>query len=281
MCIKDILHKIRIGFVRLSGNGVPYVDEKKRYGNSGEDRFISTLKSLLPDCEIKRNVMVSSPDGIAEIDCLLLYGNKLFVIEVKNWKGRLIETPNGFIKIKQDNWTDEEHLIPLSSPFRQVKREISILKKSTHCNAWINDVVFFSSNEFGGIRTTTNQVWFSKVGDLVDYIVHSKQPSESADARRLFSMCRSADYILSSFRSLRGIIDSSTFSFNTEHGIISKNMIETVSIKHRWSKDIVSLQLKTGQEYTIECENMKINVYSDGKYQTYSLSKINRIEIGH
>ncbi len=78
MGIRSFFHKIKMGFVRMGETSIPYVSSIKRYGNNGEEVFIEQLEKALPDCKIKRNVMINTNDGNAEIDSLVLYQNKLF-----------------------------------------------------------------------------------------------------------------------------------------------------------------------------------------------------------
>ena len=89
MGICSLIHRIRMGFIRARETPLPHVNEAKRYGNYGEDQFVCILRSSLPSCKIKRNVVIFTPDGNAEIDCLVLHNSKLFAIEVKRWMGRL------------------------------------------------------------------------------------------------------------------------------------------------------------------------------------------------
>ena len=109
MGIRDFFHKVKMGFVRVGETSIPHISSAKRYGNNGEEIFIEKLERFLPDCKIKRNIIINTNDGNAEIDSLVLYENKLFAIEVKRWKGRLTETEQGFIQEKTDRWTGEIH----------------------------------------------------------------------------------------------------------------------------------------------------------------------------
>ena len=70
MGIQSFFHKIKMGIVRAGASSIPRPSEAKRYGNCGEDVFVDMLRRELPDCELKRNVVISTPDGNAEIDCL-------------------------------------------------------------------------------------------------------------------------------------------------------------------------------------------------------------------
>ena len=121
MGIRAFFHKIKMGFVRAGESSIPYVNEAKRYGNYGEDEFTYMLRRELPSCKIKRNIVISTAEGNAEIDCLVLYENKLFAIEVKRWKGCLTEREDGFLQEKTDRWTGETHTKLLKSPFKQLE----------------------------------------------------------------------------------------------------------------------------------------------------------------
>ena len=76
MGIRKFFHKIKMFFVRAREYSLPDVDEAKCYGNDGEDAFTYMLRRELPSCRIKRNVIISTAEGNAEIDCLVCYENK-------------------------------------------------------------------------------------------------------------------------------------------------------------------------------------------------------------
>lgn len=151
MGIRAFFHKIKMGFVRAGESSIPYVNEVKRYGNSGEDEFTYRLCRELPSCKIKRNVAILTPDGNAEIDCLVLHHKKLFAIEVKRWKGYLTERDDGFLQEKTDRWTGETHTKLLKSPFKQLGRAIYLLRKQIPIKAWVNAVVFFEGDELESV----------------------------------------------------------------------------------------------------------------------------------
>lgn len=97
------------------------------------------------------------------------YRDKLFAIEVKRWKGRLTETDNSFIQEKTDRWTGEIHSKYQKSPFKQLNRAIYLLRKEITGNVWINSVIYFEDNEFEGISTAIENIWFNNINDLVRY----------------------------------------------------------------------------------------------------------------
>ena len=67
MGIGSFFHKIGIGFTRLGENSIPHTTQVKRYGNWGEDEFIYHIKNHLPNCQIKRNIVIHTLDGNAEM----------------------------------------------------------------------------------------------------------------------------------------------------------------------------------------------------------------------
>ena len=196
MGLKSFFHKIKTGFARLSGKSIPYISSTKRYGDSGEESFIGKLKTKLPFSRIKRNIIINTSYGNAEIDCLVLYRDKLFAIEVKRWKGHLTETDNGFIQEKTDWWTGEIHSKYQKSPFKQLNRAIYLLRKEISGNVWINSVVYFEDDEFERIFTDSDNAWFNNVNDLVDYIKNNGEITyENNEAKEFFDKCVSSDYL--------------------------------------------------------------------------------------
>lgn len=164
-----LFHKIGVGLKRVfSSSSMDTVSEEKMYGNEGEFEVEEELQRLIPDCIIKSNVMVYTSKGNYEIDLLVSYDNKLFVIEVKHWLGRLYEQDGYFIKEKDDRWTGEVHEKELKSPFGQVKRQVYLLKEQTKSNPWINTIVFFADAEY--VEANDYNAWFTDIDDLADYI---------------------------------------------------------------------------------------------------------------
>ncbi len=87
----------------------------------------------MPDCKIKNNVIIHNSYGNAEIDCLILYKNKIFAVEVKRWKGKIVEKNDCFVQKKIDKRTGEVHIEKRNFPFKQLKRAIYLLRKLRQC----------------------------------------------------------------------------------------------------------------------------------------------------
>ena len=283
MGLKSFFHKIKTGFARLSGKSIPYISLTKRYGDSGEESFIGKLKTKLPFSRIKRNIIINTSYGNAEIDCLVLYRDKLFAIEVKRWKGHLTETDNGFIQEKTDWWTGEIHSKYQKSPFKQLNRAIHLLRKEISGNVWINSVVYFEDDEFEGIFTDSDNTWFNNVNDLVDYIKNNGEITyENNEAKEFFDKCVSSDYLYarSGNNSLHCIITPESLNIQTEQGLVTRKNISQINIIHHFSYDELDITMNDGTHRCAVIENGKITVNDNEKVANYSLCKLDYIEIG-
>lgn len=275
--LHKLFHKLKIGFERLFENPVPFVDESKRYGEYGEDWFVSMLLYRLPCCKIKRNVIIATADGNAELDCLVLYRDKLFAVEVKRWKGRFTENGNIFVKAKDDRWTGETHIRCLKSPFQQLGRAVYLLKKQIPSKVWINTVVYFECEEPGAVTVYSDNIWFDKPDDLINYFENEGRASPCAVL--FFEKCVSAGclYSFSQGRRLRCIIDRESLAAQLG---LSRDDIVSIEINHHWAYDDMTVTFLDGSKQIIMSENDKVIVSNNGKKQSFALCKIDCIEVG-
>ena len=282
MSIKSFIHKIKMGFIRKRENSLPYVSPAKKYGNIGEFKFVNLLRHALPMCKIKQNVLIDTMDGNAEIDCLILYHNKIFAIEVKHWKGRLIEKDYGFIQEKTDRWTGEKHIKSQRSPFKQLNRAVYLLKNMIPSAVWINSVVFFDDDEFEGVDTLSSNVWFDDIEQLTQYIINDGRTSTTTIAEKFFEKCIAADYLYSKSweKSLLCIIENDSLKFQTVNGEITREDIHSIHIEHHWSYDNLNITLKDRTTCCIAIENAKVTVRDNGMIHIYGMSKLDYIELG-
>lgn len=280
MGLRSFFHKIKVGFARMREPSIPYTSAAKRYGDWGEDEFVFAIQSRLPDCKIKKNIIIQTIEGNAEIDCLILYKNKLFAIEVKRWKGRLIERDGNFVQYKRDRWTDEIHTKIQRSPFKQLGRAVYLLRKQISENAWLNTIVFFEESDC--IETDSDNVWFDDIDKLTSYIMIEGRLSWGNNAASFFDKCISADYLYGSSwgKSLHCIICDDSLRFTTPTGILSRRNIHSISIHHHWSYDEISIKTKDGACHIINIENGYISVIDNGQRYRYSLCKLDYILLG-
>ena len=281
MGIGNFFHKIGIGFTRLGENSIPQTTQAKRLGKWGEDEFVYHIKNHLPNCQIKRNIVINTLDGNAEIDCLILYNNKLFAIEIKRWKGELIERDGQFVQYKLDQWTDEWHAKSHKSPFRQLNRAIYLLRKQIPEKAWINSIVYFE--EADKLSINSEGVWFENIYSLIEYILNDGQTSYGNNAQTFFDKCIPADYLYSNSwdKSLHCIICDDSLIFKTQNKFLKRSDISTISVKHHWSYDDLIIKTKQGNRYTFKAENAHIRVIENGYARQYALCKLDYIELGN
>ena len=217
MGIGEFFHKIGVGFTRLGENSIPHTTQAKRYGNWGEDEFVYHIRTHLPNCQIKRNIVIQTLEGNAEIDCLILYNNKLFAIEIKRWKGELTECDGQFVQRKLDRWTDEWHTKIQKSPFRQLSRAIYLLRKQVTEKAWINSIVYFEDAD--RISINNENTWFDNVYSLTEYIQNNGQVSYGNNAQAFFNQCIPADYLYSNHNEDEGEMTKVRASYVCENAL--------------------------------------------------------------
>ena len=280
MNIKEFFHKIKILFSRFFGYSIPKTTQAKMYGSMGEDDFFFKVKAILPDCLIKRNVVIQTIEGNAEIDCMILYDDKIFAIEIKRWKGDLIQQNDKFIQKKIDRWTNEIHKKIHKSPFRQLSRAIYLLKKQIPGNPWINTIVFFEDTDY--IEINDENLWFDNIDNLIEYIINCGEKTNSSIAKKFFDKCIPADCLYaSSFRKwLNCIICDESVCFQTSTKLLTRNEIKVIKIKHHFLYDELLIITYDNVMYKIKCENGYVNVIENGNICKYSLSKIDFIELG-
>ena len=227
--------------------------------------------------------MVYNSKGNCEIDLLVSYDNKLFVIEVKHWLGRLYEQDGYFIKEKDDRWTGEVHEKELKSPFGQVKRQVYLLKEQTKSNPWINTIVFFADAEY--VEAYDDIAWFTDIDDLADYIRNDGHTSRHQELKKCLDNLVVADFIYSPSiwgeRSLHCIIKPDSLVFNINGKKITKKDIARIDIDHHFSYDDIRLKLIDGRIVRTTLENHSIDVKEDDYISTYSFAKIQTILIGN
>ena len=122
--------------------------EIKSAGNKGEAYFNNMLKSILRDDDVLiRNVCLQVNGKEAEIDSLIINNNGIFIVEVKNYNGRLYGDIDNF------EWTKEK-ISPggnvfykqVKNPIKQIKRQTYILSqflKENNIRIWISGYAYF------------------------------------------------------------------------------------------------------------------------------------------
>lgn len=280
MGIRSLFHKIKVGFTRMGEPSIPYTSAAKRYGDWGEDEFVLAIQSRLPNCKIKKNIIIQTVEGNAEIDCLILYKNKLFAIEVKRWKGQLVERGGDFVQYKRDRWTYEIHTKIQRSPFKQLGRAVYLLRKQIPDNAWLNTIVFFEESDY--IEIDSDNVWLDDIDNLAAHIMSEGKSSWGNNASSFFDKCIAADYLYRNSwgRSLHCIVCDESLRFTTSMGVVDRHNIHSISISHHWSYDEVNIKTKDGACHIVNVENGSVIVIDNGQRYRYALCKLDYIQLG-
>ena len=274
-----IFHKLAVGFKRFfGGKPLNYVSSEKLYGEEAEHDAFYFIKKAFPNALIKSNIILNTIYGQCEIDLLVAYNNKVFVIEVKHWKGVIEEDGRYFLSSKADRYTNEIHQKELKSPFIQIKRQINIIKKSTNTNLWINPIVYFEGAE--EVICNSDDIWFNDIPSLLDYIKNDGEASYYDQIKKCVSKLKSADLILSPSRNLYCNILDNSLKFQTSSGIVTRNDIKKINIEHHFSYDILFITLKNNSVVNSKIENGLIRVDEGNIYNNYSFSKIDKIILG-
>ena len=122
--------------------------EIKSAGNRGEAYFNNMLKSILRNDDVLiKNVCLQVNGKEAEIDSLIINNNGIFIVEVKNYNGRLYGDIDDF------EWTKEKvspggnvFYKQVKNPIKQIKRQTYILSqflKENNIRVWISGYAYF------------------------------------------------------------------------------------------------------------------------------------------
>lgn len=276
-----LFYKISVFFKRtFSAKSFPKIDGIKRYGNKAEDDFEQRLVKILPNVKYKRNVFVDAPTGRCEIDFLINYWNKLFIVEVKHLKGRLSGDSDGnLIKYKQDTYTDDIHVKEVKNPFRQVNRQASLIKEMTDSHPWINTIVYFCDTK--EVFLQNDGTWFTDMDDVTDYIENGGRESYQDEIKKCFSRCKSSDCVVGGNvgNTIRCNVSDSSFAFCG----YKKEDIKNLDSEHCFTYDNVYVCLKNGLVVFFKNEIGELtfeNIDGTDKTARCSISKVSEVVIG-
>lgn len=98
-------------------------------GRYGEETASNIIQRILREDDLLfRNVLVSYDGKEAELDNVIVNKNGVFIIEVKNYSGRLEGTEDDFEWVKyHTSYGGNTYIKTVKNPIKQVKRQIYIL----------------------------------------------------------------------------------------------------------------------------------------------------------
>ena len=118
---------------KTNKSGIPWIFEapEKRAGRRGEYAATNAIKSVLREGDyLFTNVSISYDGKPAELDNVVVNSYGVFIIEVKNYKGRLYgeEDDYEWLKFKDDGYGNTFSKT-VKNPIKQVKRQVYLLAK--------------------------------------------------------------------------------------------------------------------------------------------------------
>ena len=137
-------------------------------GEEGEDKAAERLKYLGKDFIVLRNVNLprSNKDPV-QIDFLCISNKGIFVIEVKNWLGKITGDYEDEIWHSQINYSINEQ----KNPVRQNEWHIDVLKKFIKQNmSFYSLIVFTDRADIGWLDKKQNRSYITNIDNLSNLI---------------------------------------------------------------------------------------------------------------
>lgn len=156
--IKNFFKKVGAGISRSSGSSIPYTPAEKRVGNYGEEEVYDSLRRALPEATIFRSIVLDENLAKGEIDFLVIYKFKVFVVELKTWRGDIYQEGEQFYQDKESS-AGETYTNELGNPFRQVKRNVYLIKQQFK-SIWFEPAIIFI--EADSVNINSDISWFDK-----------------------------------------------------------------------------------------------------------------------
>lgn len=149
--------------------------EIKNAGNTGEAIFNSRIRGILRgDDVLINNISLSVNGKEAEIDNLIINKNGIFIVEVKNYNGKLFGNTDDYewtkVKISPGGNAFSKQV---KNPIKQMKRQIYILSqylKENNIRIWINGYAYFINSN----SPVNDECVINDISEL-DRIIHKQQ----------------------------------------------------------------------------------------------------------
>ena len=122
---------VLVGLSNRDADGTFFEPPQKRAGRYGEKYAASVIKSVLREGDtLLSNVSIAYDGRPAELDCVVVNKNGVFVIEVKNYVGVLFGKENEYEwKKYKKTAAGNVYEKTVKNPIKQVKRQVYILAK--------------------------------------------------------------------------------------------------------------------------------------------------------
>ena len=168
-----VLYFVFLGLMSFKINE-HYSDIKSFHaGLQGETTLKQTLNSLSDDFVAFYNVPI---DNSKDIDCVLVGPKGVFIIEVKNHKGTIIYSENGWKQIKTGRG-GTQYLGNLGNPGKQLLANMHKFKKfldENNIHVWIQPILVFTNPEADIVlEKEPKPIIVCKIENILDVINNS------------------------------------------------------------------------------------------------------------
>ena len=181
---------VAIAVIAAKTNFHPFEPGYKRAGRRGEEYAAELIRTVMREGDrLFCNVTVSYDGSETEFDSVVVNKNGVFIIEVKNYNGRLSGGEDDFewqkIKITPGGNVFEK---TVKNPIRQVKRETFILAnylKSRGAFVWVEGYAII----FGAKSPVKSDRVLTSVADI-DRVIHTptRQKPTAAEVERIIEL---------------------------------------------------------------------------------------------
>lgn len=172
----------------------PKIPPEKVAGNYGEKIATSIIKRALNSEDVHiTNVSIEFEGKIAECDNIIINHYGVFIIEVKNFVGKLYgnENESEWLKIKTTHCGNDYNKY-VRNPIPQIKRQTYILSwllRSHGIKVWVESYVYFVNN-----NSPIKHAQILEAPSDIQRAIHtaSKYPLSDADVQSIVNICTSS-----------------------------------------------------------------------------------------
>lgn len=179
---------IIILIIKLLNSEFHFESRRKKAGRRGENMIANKIQNIKNDKDMWLRNIVLIYEQTTELDNVIINENGVFIIEVKNWTGKIIGNENDFKWKKYSGYWKA-----IKNPIKQVKRQIYILSsflKSYGINVWIEGyVIFVNDNSPCKSEYILNDI------DELELILHDKMRKQlnKKQMNQIFELLKNLD----------------------------------------------------------------------------------------
>ena len=169
---------------------IQFEPPERKAGRDGEKYATQIIKECLnPEDYLLTNVFILSEGKMTELDNVVINGNGVYIIEVKNYSGELYGEEDDYEWLKNKvTYYGNIYQKHVKNPIRQVKRQIYLLStylKQNGIKIWVEGYVFLVENN----SPVTSEYVLHARSDI-DRAIHSKANRKISrqDVERIVSL---------------------------------------------------------------------------------------------